>query len=64
MKDAHDVKDEDVFLKMLENFDEEEIYELCSKVCEKYLEEDDELYKWFHDRSNIRKDSIDETGKK
>ena len=56
MKDTHDVKDEDVFLKMLENFNEEEIYNLCSQVCEKHLDKENELYKWFHNRSNIGKD--------
>lgn len=44
-----DVSNEDIFRKMLENFDTDEIYNLCKQVSEKYLDNDNELYKYFHD---------------
>lgn len=44
-----DVSNEDIFRKMLENFDTDEIYNLCRQVSEKYLDNDNELYKYFHD---------------
>lgn len=48
-----DVSDKDVFIKMLENFNEVEIFELAKQVSEKHLDKDSEMYKFFHDKNNI-----------
>lgn len=45
---------EEVYNEMLKNLDLPEIYNLCKQVSEKFLDNDNELYKYFHDESNIK----------
>ena len=46
-----EVTAQDILNKMLEELsdkDIEDIMELAKQVSEKYLDKEDELYKWFH----------------
>lgn len=54
-----EVSTEDLLNAMLENFDEQDIFELAKKVTEKYEDTDKELYDWFHDYSNIGRPDFD-----
>lgn len=44
---------EEIYKEMLQNLDVPEIYDLCRKISEKFLPEDNEMYQYFHDRKNI-----------
>ncbi len=46
---------EEIYKEMLQNLDVPEIYDLCRKISEKFLTEDNEMYQYFHDRKNIEK---------
>lgn len=35
------------------NADLIELFYLCRDACDKYLDPDNDIYKWFHDESNI-----------
>ena len=39
---------EDIARMQLDNLDVRELFELSRQVTEKYLDEDNELYKYFH----------------
>lgn len=39
---------EDIARMQLDNLDVRELFELSRQVAEKYLDEDNELYKYFH----------------
>ena len=54
-----EVSTEGLLNAMLENFDEQDIFELAKKVTEKYEDTDKELYDWFHDYSNIGRPDFD-----
>lgn len=52
-KDAKDINvDGAIFEKMLEALDEREIFDLCRKVSEKYLDPNNDIYQYFHSKDS------------
>ena len=41
-----------IYEKMVKALDEDELRKLCKQVSEKYLDEDNELYRYFHDKGD------------
>lgn len=48
---------EAVYKEMLKNLDLPEIYNLCQQISEKFLDKDNDMYKYFHDDSNIKENN-------
>ena len=44
--------DNEIYKKMLEALDEKELFNLCKRVSEKYLDANNELYQYFHSNDN------------
>ena len=44
----NNITPEDIMRAQLDNLDIRELFELSKQVTEKYLDEDNELYKYFH----------------
>ena len=55
MPEDKEFSTEEIAQQMINNLDIDEIFDLARKVTEKHFDKDDEMYKWFHDISNIGK---------
>lgn len=50
-KDTKDINiDGAIYEKMLEALDERELFDLCRKVSEKYLDPNNDMYQYFHSK--------------
>lgn len=47
---------EEIYKEMLQNLDVPEIYDLCRKISEKFLPEDNEMYQYFHNNDFSEKE--------
>lgn len=47
---------EEIYKEMLQKLDVPEIYDLCRKISEKFLTEDDEMYQYFHNHDFSEKE--------
>ncbi len=52
-KDTKDINiDGAIYEKMLEALDEKELFNLCRKVSEKYLDPNNDMYQYFHSKDD------------